>query len=294
MTTSITSELRAAVYVAAPAPFMSPVSKGEGLWSPIACTLIYSDKEAVLVDTPITIKQNDELIAWIKNIAPGRKLSYIYITHGHGDHFFGIPQLIKEFPEAIPVATAATVGHMEKQIGDQIFQVMWEPRFPGQIYRPQMVSKPLPPSNSFKLADKWIFEAIECGHSDTVDSTALWVPDLRLAVCGDVVYGQVHQMLAEANTKAKREEWIRAVEKIEALNPLYVVPAHSQAGEIMATWHLTNTKKYIVDFGKALETAKEPKDLIAEMNKLYPDRFNQMPLVFSAIKAFEGLKEEAT
>jgi glyoxylase-like metal-dependent hydrolase (beta-lactamase superfamily II) len=285
------SELRAAVFCAAPVPFTSPVSNSKGLWSPIACTLIYSEHEAVIVDTPITIKQNEELIAWIKNIAPGRKLSYIYITHGHGDHFFGIPQLVKAFPGAVPVATAATVRHMAQQVTDEVFKAMWEPRFPGEIQLPLMISQALPPSNEFKIDDRYVFQAIECGHSDTVDSTALWVPDLKLAVCGDVVYGQVHQMLAEANTQAKREEWIRGIEKIEALNPLYVVPAHSQSGEMMGTWHLANTKKYITDFGKVLATAKEPKDVIAGMNEIYPDRFNPAPLLLSAIKAFEGLKE---
>jgi glyoxylase-like metal-dependent hydrolase (beta-lactamase superfamily II) len=287
MATSIISELRAAVYTAAPTPFSSPVSNSRGLWSPIACTLIYSANEAVLVDTPITIKQNDELIAWIKTIAPGRKLSFIYITHGHADHFLGIPQLVKAFPGALPVATAATVGHMEKQVEESVFQSTWASRFPGEIYLPTMISKPLPPNNEFKLADRWVFQAIECGQSDTVDSTALWVPELKLVACGDIVYGQVHQMLAEANTQTKRKEWIRAIEKIEALNPMYVIPAHSQQGEIMGTWHLANTKQYLMDFGDVVATANDPKAVIAGMHELYPDRFNPAPLLLSAIKAFE-------
>jgi glyoxylase-like metal-dependent hydrolase (beta-lactamase superfamily II) len=286
------SELRAAVYIAPPIPFASPSGKGAGgVWSPISCTLIYSANEAVLVDTPITIQQTEELIAWIRKIAPGRKLAYIYITHGHGDHFFGIPQLVKAFPEAIPIATAGTVRHMEDQIEEQAYQSMWEVRFPKQIYRPFQLAKALPTINEFKLANRWLFQAIECGHSDTYDSTALWVPDIKLAVCGDIVYGQVHQMLAEANTRAKREEWIRAVEKIEELNPMYVVPGHCQAEEIMGVWHLTNTKQYIVDFGKVLDTAKDRKDIINGMNKLYPDRFNPAALIMSAVRAFEVPKE---
>ena len=110
------------MYIAPPVPFASPSGKGAGgVWSPISCTLIYSANEAVLVDTPITIKQTEELIAWIERIAPGRKLAYIYITHGHGDHFFGIPQLAKAFPDAIPVATAGTVRYMEEQIEEQAY-----------------------------------------------------------------------------------------------------------------------------------------------------------------------------
>jgi hypothetical protein len=50
----------------------------------------------------------------------------------------------------------------------------------------------------------------------TYDSSVLWMPQLRLAACGDVVYDQVHQMLADVNRRAKRDEWIRAVEKVEA------------------------------------------------------------------------------
>lgn len=66
------SGLRSAVYVVPPLPIA-----GGGLWSPISCTLVYSEQEAVLVDTPITIKQTEVLIEWIERIAPGRNLRYI-------------------------------------------------------------------------------------------------------------------------------------------------------------------------------------------------------------------------
>lgn len=138
------------------------------------------------------------------------------------------------------------------------------------------------------------FQAIECGQSDTYDSTILWVPDLRVAVCGDVVYGQVHQMLLEANTKFNRQAWIRSIEKAENLDPVYVVAGHKQAEEMDGVWHLAAPKKYIQDFGKVLEE-KDPKDaneLAAEMLKLYPDRYNLFALQLSAIGAFLVPKEQ--
>lgn len=275
--------LRAAVHVAEPIPFVSvETSAKAGVWSPISCTLIYSAKDAALVDTPITIEQTQKLVDWIKGIAPNRKLSYIYITHGHGDHFFGIPVILQHFPEAKVVATTAVIAHMNQQLQPDIFKAMWESRFPGQIHpqAPTTSASPIPPESGFYLEDQWLLQPIECGHSDTYDSTILWVPSIKLAVCGDVVYGQVHQMLFEANTKGKRTEWIRAVERIEALGPAYVVPGHRQREEIDGTWHLESTKQYIRDFERIAEANPgDGKAIFNEMMTIYPDRFNPAALL---------------
>ncbi|TCM96585.1 metallo-beta-lactamase superfamily protein [Paenibacillus sp. BK033] len=68
-----------------------PEANEELQWVSNTAILIYGEKDAVLVDTFITIEHNHKLLDWIKSI--NRNLKYIYITHGHGDHFFGIKQI---------------------------------------------------------------------------------------------------------------------------------------------------------------------------------------------------------
>lgn len=127
--------------------------------------------------------------------------------------FFGISLLQKHFPGVRALATAATLKHMKSQVEPAQWNTMWNANFPGQIDLPVQFADALPPSNEF-FVDGHVFQAVEVGHTDTKDTTVLYVPDLKLAVCGDVVYGDVHQLLLEANTKEKRAEWISAIEKV--------------------------------------------------------------------------------
>src|SRR5260221_4013717 len=64
-----------------------PPGDKERPWPPISSTLISGERDAVLVDTPISVDQARALVNWIA--ASGKNLTTIYATHGHGDHFFG-------------------------------------------------------------------------------------------------------------------------------------------------------------------------------------------------------------
>ncbi|KEF61617.1 uncharacterized protein A1O9_03185 [Exophiala aquamarina CBS 119918] len=294
--------LRASVYVAAPIPWTAASGKVGGTWSPISSTLIQTSTSAVLVDTPITGKQNVDLADWIERelsssaTGTGEKasLDYIYITHGHGDHWFGINALKKRFPGARAVATPGVIAQMRGQTDPKAFARSWGTQFPGQIDTEFVLAEPLPPSGEFQLKDgvtgeTFKMHAIEVGHADTHSSTVLWSADLKLAVAGDVVYGTVHQMLAEANTRALRQEWIRAIETVESLGPAVVVAGHKQANEIDGLWHLKNSKQYIRDFDQLVEggEVKSARELVVRMKELYPSRYNDGALVAGAVAAFK-------
>jgi glyoxylase-like metal-dependent hydrolase (beta-lactamase superfamily II) len=65
-------------------------------WVAKPVTLIAGERDAVLVDTFLTVGENGGLADQVA--ATGKNLTHLYITHGHGDHFFGINALRQRFP----------------------------------------------------------------------------------------------------------------------------------------------------------------------------------------------------
>jgi ribonuclease BN (tRNA processing enzyme) len=108
-----------------------PPGATEMRWSPISSTLISGERDAVFIDTAITVEQNLKLADWIA--ASGKNLTTIYATHGHGDHFFGVNTIRQRFPNARFVATREVIAAMQKQASDPVVNAYWNVRFPEQI-----------------------------------------------------------------------------------------------------------------------------------------------------------------
>src|SRR2546430_13494192 len=108
-----------------------PPGEKQRPWPPISSTLISGERDAVLVDTPITVEQARTLTNWVA--ARGKNLTTIYATHGHGDHFFGASTVLERFPGARFVARPEVIEIMRLQASPETLAAYWSPRFPGQI-----------------------------------------------------------------------------------------------------------------------------------------------------------------
>ncbi|KAF4962384.1 hypothetical protein F66182_18181 [Fusarium sp. NRRL 66182] len=267
--------LQVDVYVAPAIPAATgSQDPSKSQWSPISCTLIQGPKSAVLVDTPITIKQAEDLADWIKaTLSPGTKLEYIYITHAHGDHYFGTPIILDRFPGAKFIATASVAAGIERTLAASIPR--WQGWFPnGQILvEKQTVPESLPETGEFSIDGHALF-GIEVSHSDTDASSFLHVPDLDLVVAGDIVYGECYQFLAEANTPEKRRNWLDALDQIAALKPSIVVPGHKRASQVDGPYLIDRTREYIQTFERELDRLRDADQLEQSIKERYPQRWN--------------------
>ena len=241
-----------------------PPRVGDSLaWDPTTSTLIFGARDAVLVDTLMTVREATALADWIE--LHDRRLTTIYITHGHGDHYCGLSVVLDRFPDARAVATAGTVEQMRSGSSTQHSYQAW---FPGQIADTITLAEPLD-AGHFDL-EGFPLEVIETGHTDTADSTALYVPDLGLVVSGDVAYNHCH-MYVGATTAGSRAEWIAALDKLAALRPAAVVTGHKDPTQGNPPSVLPESRGYIEYYGKLREAALTDRGLFDAMVSRYPD-----------------------
>ena len=273
--------LHYSTYVAPSKPAVSddlPPGEPRRMWSPTASTLIHGERDAVLVDPLLTVAESRALADWV--VATGKNVTAVFVTHAHGDHFFGAPAILERFPNARLVSTPGVVEFMGAQYGPRWFDGFWGPRFPGQISGTHLIAEPLGDGGVIKLEGEEL-HAIELGHADTDGSAALHVPSIGLVVAGDAVYGDVHLYLAESKG-AGRADWLAAIETIEKLAPTAVVAGHKRDGDPDSPDDIARTRRYIEDFGAAAEQAAGHQELYDAMVARYPDRLNRGVLWNSA------------
>src|SRR5260370_11942909 len=198
----MTNRLQWEVFVSAQIPAVTtdfaPGTSGMK-WSPISSTLISGKRDAVLVDTAITIDQNQKLVDWIA--ASGKNLTTIYSTHRHGDHFFGVNTIQKKFPNARFMATREVIAVMQKQASAPVVNGYWKPRFPGQIDSTLVVADELKGGVIDLEGEQLVSDSL--GHTDTDNTTCLHASSIGLVVASDSVYTEVNLHLGWSNPKTR-------------------------------------------------------------------------------------------
>lgn len=276
----ITSPLSIDVYVSPMRPYECPDQLDEGevaTWAPMSCTLISGPTEGILIDAMLTFGNANEIAAWAKGF--GKKITGIYITHGHSDHWLGLARLLEHFPEARGCAAPEVAGRAAWEVEFNKATNYWTSRFPGELPEPPVLPEVL--ENDEIFVDGQAVKVIHVGQGDVEGSTIFHVPSSEAVVCGDVVYNNVHMMMYEAD-EAKREAWVASIDAVAALNPKIVVAGHKSVGAPDLPENLAASQQYLRDFTAVANRGGTVKDLVHGMLKLHGERDQPHTLWVSA------------
>ena len=252
------------------------------MWSPISSTLIMGRHHAALIDPPLTTTQAADVGDWIA--ASGRQLTQIYITHGHGDHWFGAIPLVQRFPGVTVRATEGTAKLMKAQNDPQFRADFWDRVFPGQLPAGEL-DVTVVDERGLEL-DGVALVPVEVGHTDTDNTTMLHVPEMGLLVAGDVVYNGVHLYLTESGGVTGIDAWLAALDTAETLNAATVIAGHKEPGANDDPSQIQATRRYLTDARRLLESSTGAEEFYNAMLALHPHRLNPGALWGAAITLF--------
>jgi len=237
----------------------------------VASTIIYGETDAVLVDAQFTVSNAHRLVAEI--LETGRKLTTIYITHVHPDHFMGLPVVKQAFPDARVVSIKASADDVNTS-GD--FKIEYWGKVLGHNGAKTKVFVETLKQPLIMLEGKRI-EILGPFQGDAPNSSVVWVPSIKTLIASDLIFDHAHAWLSAAKSPALAQDWLAALEQLEALKPVVVVPGHAPSNEYLSPASIAYTRQYIETFLEVLHQTDGSSALIAEMQRRYPD----IPLAFA-------------
>jgi len=229
----------------------------------VASVIVSGKTDAVLIDAQFTLADAEKVAQEIK--ASGKKLTAIYVSYGDPDFYFGLEVFKKYFPEVTAYATPATIEHIKATAQKKL--EVWGERL-GKNITSNVVLPQVLKGNSIELEGQKL-ELI--GLEDFPNKTFIWIPSIKTVVGGINIFGTTfHLWMADAQTADARKNWISVLDKITALKPEIVIPAHANTNSPFDIAAVNHTKSYIQFYEEALKTNKTSEALITALKTKYP------------------------
>ena len=225
-------------------------------------TMISGDKDMLVIDPQFSLSEAHRLAAEI--LESKKNLATIYITHPHPDHLFGLAVLHQAFPNAKIVALPATVTGAKT--GWPARQKFWFPTYGNNIPGPDPVL-PEELSSPVLTLEGEQFPITGGVQGDGPGNSFVYIPSLKAVIAGDTVFDRVY--FGVPKDKA-REDWMKTLDQISALQPAIVIPGHQGPGAKHDLSAIAFMKKYIADWDANVAKSKNAAEMKANVLKQYP------------------------
>lgn len=243
----------------------------------VTSTLVYGEEELLLIDPQFLLSEARQVVDMIE--ATGRRLSTVYTTHAHPDHFLGVAAILEAFPDARYVALPEVAERMVTSWPAR--RNFWYPTYGDDLpseeaILPEPLARPVLTleGHEFPITGEQI--GLDGGGNSFVH-----IPALKAVVTGDIIFN------SHLRPPADTAPLYGTLARIAALEPEIVVAGHQAKGASSSAQVLEFIPRYIDDFAAARAESADAEELIAKMKALYPGLGRVDALEQAAARAFE-------
>jgi glyoxylase-like metal-dependent hydrolase (beta-lactamase superfamily II) len=244
-------------------------------------TLIYGDKDAILVDTQFVMSEAYRVAAMV--LESRKNLTTVYITHGHPDHYFGIAALKQAFPKARFVALPATVAAIRNGWEGRLKN--WTPDFGFNLPATGPILPDELQGTTLTLEGETL-EVVGGVTGDGPNNSYIWIPSLRAVIAGDIVFSGSY-----FTPPKMPQDWLKTLDQIADLKPVTVIPGHQSSNASRYASTIGFMKTYIHDYNEDLDSSKTAAEFRSKLTKKYPNLTLERLIVSAADAAFPAAKK---
>jgi len=229
----------------------------------VNAVVVSGKTEAMVIDSGFT--RADALRVAANVLDSGKTLKTIFISNADPDFYFGAETLKELFPQARVLTTPAVREKIQAKLAGKL--AFWGPKM--GVNAPKA---PVVPEAIEGRALSVDGEAIEVRGTtgELAHRPYVWIPSIKAIVGNIGVFGNLHVWTADTQKAGERQAWLAQLDEMQALHPALVVPGHMASGTALDESAIRYTREYLQRFEAELPKAKTAAELIATLQKAYP------------------------
>lgn len=231
----------------------------------VGSVIVMGKKDAAVLDAQWSLSNGHRVAAEV--LETGLNLKYIYVTHAHPDHYFGLGPIAEAFPEAKVIALQEVASTINKQMFGKVdhwVNIIGPTNVPTKAVNIEPLSE-----NYFELEGERI-EIIPKVMGDMKYNTAVWIPSIKTLYGSDVLFNKSHPFTCEI-TAEERQQWLKDIERLEKLGAEVVIPGHQKPGMPFDSSCYTFMKEYLIATEEELANTETTEGFFYNMAMRFPD-----------------------
>ena len=229
----------------------------------VNAVVVSGKSEAMVIDTGFT--RADALRVAAHVLDSGKTLKTIFISNADPDFYFGAETLKELFPQARVLTTPAVREKIQAKLAGKL--AFWGPKMGANAPRAPIVPEAIE-GRTLSVDGETV--EVRGTTGELAHRPYVWIPSIKAIVGNIAVFGNLHVWTADTQKPGERQAWLAQLDEMQALRPALVVPGHMAAGTALDDSAIRYTRDYLRRFEAELPKAQNAAELIAVLQKAYP------------------------